>query len=92
MGIGRIARRLIRPIGGSSADAPLRYPRAEITWECSRRVIWIASHSDDFLGMVEEHNGLFVANDTSQGTYNTYRTLADAMQAFERPTENAFAA
>ena len=87
-----LARRIVVPLRGRDEGAPVRFPREEITWECSRRVVWIATHSNEFLGMVEEHNGLFVANDTSRGTYNTYRTLSDAMQAFETPAESAFAA
>jgi len=92
MDFGRIARRLVRPISGSRTDAPPRYPRGEITWTSTDHVMWIASHAAEYLGMVEEHDGLFVANDTSRGTYNTYGTLADAMQAFESPMENAAAA
>jgi hypothetical protein len=90
--IWELARRIVVPLRGRNEDGPRRFPHEEITWECSRRVVWIASHSTEFLGMVEEHNGLFVANDTSRGTYNTFRTLSDAMRAFETPVETAFAA
>jgi hypothetical protein len=69
----------------SSVRRAARFPHAEITWKCSQRTVWIATHSTEFLGMVEEHNGTYIANDTAGGTYNTYRTLAEAMEAFETP-------
>jgi len=69
--------------------APHRFPGAEITWKCSQRRVWVATHSAEFVGMVEELDGTFVANDTLRGTYNTYRTLGEAMQAFETPIADA---
>jgi hypothetical protein len=70
---------------------PHRFPHAEITWKCSQRVVWIATHATEYVGVVEEHNGMYIANDSMRGTYNTYRTLGDAMQAFESPVGDSFA-
>jgi hypothetical protein len=84
--IGRAERRRWPWAARSSRSAaPTRLPRAEITWSCSEGTVWIATHSAEFLGMVEELDGSFVANDTARGTYNTYRTLREAKQAFEIP-------
>jgi hypothetical protein len=72
-GIGRVA----------GPRAAVRLRADEITWKCSQRTVWVATHSTEFLGTVEEQDGTYIANDTQRGTYNTYRTLAEAMQAFE---------
>ena len=62
-----------------------RVSHAEVRWVCSPRMTWIATLSDRFVGIVEEVDGTYVANDTIRGTYNTYRTLPEAMAAFESP-------
>jgi hypothetical protein len=56
-----------------------------VNWERSQRTVWVATHSTEFLGMVELYGGRFVANDTAHGTYRTYSTLAAAMHALEAP-------
>jgi hypothetical protein len=85
-GIGGIASRIVMLARSRDNESAPRFAHEEITWRCSQRVVWIATHASEFVGIVEEHNGVNVANDTSRGTYNTYRTLADAMQAFESPS------
>ena len=79
----RIDRRLERWTVRRSVARVSRESHSPITWKCSRGTTWAATLSDRFLGMVEEVDGMYVANDTVGGTYNTYRTLVDAMQAFE---------
>jgi hypothetical protein len=54
-----------------------------ITWTSSQRTVWTATRSAQRLGLVEERDGIYVATDPMTGTYNSYRTLAEAMQAFE---------
>ena len=77
--------------GGGRRRASVRFPAAEITWKCSQRTIWIATHATEFLGTVEELDGTYIANDTARGTYNTYRTHSEAMEAFEdRPEGDSF--
>ena len=68
-----------------------RFARADITWKCSQHTVWTATHATELLGLVEERDGLYVANDPTTGTYNTYRTLSEAMQAFELPIVRATA-
>jgi hypothetical protein len=90
--IGRVERGRWHWVTRSSRpSAPTRLPRAEITWSCTEGAVWVATHSAEFLGMVEELDGSFVANDTARGTYNTYRTLREAKQAFEIPAANLVA-
>jgi hypothetical protein len=55
----------------------------EVVWNFSQRTVWVASQGIDFLGIVEEREGTFVANDGVSGTYNTYSTLSEAMHALE---------
>ena len=83
MSIGRHLREVIGRRRGTAASP--RFPHSEITWRRCRPEAWTATHGGDFVGMVEERYGCFVANDTVRGTYNTYRTRMEAMQAFELP-------
>lgn len=71
----------------SAARPSAQFPQAEISWKRSRQTTWAATRADQFLGMVEEVDGCYVANDTARGTYNTYRTLREAMEAFGSPSE-----
>ena len=55
----------------------------QLIWKRLRRTRWVATRSDEFLGMVELHAGSFVANDTVRGTYRSYDSLAEAKHALE---------
>ena len=74
---GRIGSRV------ASWMQPRRSRTTEITWKRTQTTVWVATDAGRFLGMVEERDGGYVANDTVRGTYNTYRALCDAMQAFD---------
>jgi hypothetical protein len=81
--VRRIDRRLGRWLTRRTVARASRLAQSDVQWTCSRGMTWVATLSDQFLGMVEEVDGSYVANDTVGGTYNTYRTRAEAMQAFE---------
>lgn len=79
----RIDRHLDNFITRRGVARASRFSRSAIHWTRSHHYTWVATLSDRFLGMVEEVDGAYVANNTAAGTYNTYRTLAEAMEAFE---------
>ena len=57
----------------------------EITWRYSQRTVWTATLEAEVLGSVEEQYCSYVAINPVTGSFNTYRTLSEAMEAFEAP-------
>jgi len=77
---------------GSVTVSPLRtasahYPSgtAELRWERTGPTTWVATLAGAFVGMVELRDGAFIANNTRNATYCSYRRLAAAKRAFEAP-------
>ena len=76
---------MFRSPRAARTDSPARLPDVEIVWRCSQHTVWTATQATRLCGLVEEHGGTYIATDEVTGTFNTYRTLSEAMEALESP-------